>query len=217
MDSILGLLDPLGSTTTVFGVFNNGDVNFFVDALRQNQVFKVLAEPNLVALHGQRANFLSGGQFPVLVPQASGSGNASCRHACSTKKVWDCGTVSASSVLRKNLSSSGSGCITIGADNIFLDCLDGSLTDDDTGTPSGIALSAKSNVNISNCRINDYYYGVENGGASYNNTFSNITTTSNVVGFFDGFLSQNMNNLYQSDIRQGIANFSEFVKWHMIN
>lgn len=74
MDSLLGLLNPLQAGGTVFGIFDNGDANFFINALRQNQVFKILAEPNLVAMNGQQANFLSGGEFPVLIPQPSGGG-----------------------------------------------------------------------------------------------------------------------------------------------
>jgi pilus assembly protein CpaC len=67
--ALLGLLNPLTAGTTTFGVFDGGRINFFVDALRRNQVFKILAEPTLVALHGQEASFLSGGEFPVPVPQ----------------------------------------------------------------------------------------------------------------------------------------------------
>jgi len=76
-DGLFGLLSPItgGATSasgTVFGVFDGGNVNFFINALRRNQVFKILAEPNLVAMHGQEANFLSGGEFPVPVPQPTG-------------------------------------------------------------------------------------------------------------------------------------------------
>lgn len=69
---LLGLLNPLAGQDSIthFGVFNGGDVSFFINALRANQVLKILAEPNLVTMHGQEANFLSGGEFPVPVPQA---------------------------------------------------------------------------------------------------------------------------------------------------
>jgi len=71
---LLGLVDPLSGGATAFGVFERGKANFFFTALRQNQVLKVLAEPNLVAMNGQTASFLAGGEFPVPVPQATGSG-----------------------------------------------------------------------------------------------------------------------------------------------
>jgi pilus assembly protein CpaC len=71
---LLGLTDPLAAGATAFGVFERGKLNFFFSALRQNQVLKILAEPNLVAMNGQTANFLAGGEFPVPVPQTSGAG-----------------------------------------------------------------------------------------------------------------------------------------------
>lgn len=40
-----------------------------LQALERNNLFKVLAEPNLVALSGETAQFLAGGEFPVPVPQ----------------------------------------------------------------------------------------------------------------------------------------------------
>jgi pilus assembly protein CpaC len=44
----------------------------FVDALKQNNLVKVLAEPTLIALSGREASFLAGGEFPIPVPQAFG-------------------------------------------------------------------------------------------------------------------------------------------------
>jgi pilus assembly protein CpaC len=42
-----------------------------VDALAQEGLVSILAEPNLTATNGQPASFLAGGEFPVPVPQAS--------------------------------------------------------------------------------------------------------------------------------------------------
>jgi len=44
----------------------------FVDALKQHNLVKVLAEPTLIALSGREASFLAGGEFPIPVPQALG-------------------------------------------------------------------------------------------------------------------------------------------------
>lgn len=45
-------------------------------ALEEDGLFKVLAEPNLVAVSGEQAEFLSGGEIPIPVVQSSGgSGN----------------------------------------------------------------------------------------------------------------------------------------------
>ena len=43
-----------------------------IDALKENGLSKVLAEPTLITLSGKTANFLAGGEFPIPVPQASG-------------------------------------------------------------------------------------------------------------------------------------------------
>lgn len=45
----------------------------FVDALKTDGLVKILAEPTLIALSGQTANFLAGGEFPVPVPQGLGT------------------------------------------------------------------------------------------------------------------------------------------------
>ncbi len=55
----------------LFGVFDSGHFSLFIDALRINNLAKILAEPNLVALDGQPARFLVGGMFPFPVPQSS--------------------------------------------------------------------------------------------------------------------------------------------------
>ena len=67
----------VGSGVTLFGSGQAGALAFryFIQALRQNNLLRVLAEPNLIAMSGQEASFLAGGEFPVPVPQ-SGNGGA---------------------------------------------------------------------------------------------------------------------------------------------
>jgi pilus assembly protein CpaC len=79
-----GLLAPLSNTlnlsqqatSAVNGAFQfqTGNITWsgFVDALHQENIIKVLAKPTLVALNGQEAAFLAGGEFPIPVPQAFG-------------------------------------------------------------------------------------------------------------------------------------------------
>jgi pilus assembly protein CpaC len=69
-------LGPNTGSTTVFGIFQNANFEFMLNALRTNGVLKILAEPNLVALNGQTASFLAGGEFPVPIPQVSAGGVA---------------------------------------------------------------------------------------------------------------------------------------------
>jgi pilus assembly protein CpaC len=45
----------------------------FIDALKEDGLVHVLAEPTLIALSGQSANFLAGGEFPIPVPQGLGT------------------------------------------------------------------------------------------------------------------------------------------------
>ena len=64
------------ATSTVNGAFQfqTGNITWtgFIDALKQENLVKVLAKPTLVALNGQEAAFLAGGEFPIPVPQAFG-------------------------------------------------------------------------------------------------------------------------------------------------
>jgi len=67
---------PVTASSTVFGIFQDSSFEFTLNALRRNSMLKVLAEPNLVALHGHQASFLAGGEFPVPVPQVSAGGSS---------------------------------------------------------------------------------------------------------------------------------------------
>ena len=63
-----------GAQTLAFGIVDGASAFFGVlDALRQDDMAKVLAEPTLVARNGRPATFNSGGEFPVPVPQSLGT------------------------------------------------------------------------------------------------------------------------------------------------
>ncbi|HUJ98240.1 MAG TPA: type II and III secretion system protein family protein [Stellaceae bacterium] len=66
----------LNNVNNLTAGFNAGssNVNAVIDALDQNGLVTILAEPNLTALSGEPASFLAGGEFPVPVPQASNNG-----------------------------------------------------------------------------------------------------------------------------------------------
>jgi pilus assembly protein CpaC len=66
---------PTNNAYSIFGAFktNNVDIRALVDALNQEGLLTVLAEPNLVALSGQTASFLAGGEFPIPVSQTNGA------------------------------------------------------------------------------------------------------------------------------------------------
>jgi pilus assembly protein CpaC len=65
----------LNPAINLFGGGQVGGTAFevFVQALRRNSLLRVLAEPNVIAISGEQASFLAGGEFPVPVPQ-DGSG-----------------------------------------------------------------------------------------------------------------------------------------------
>jgi len=59
-----------------FGTFvdDNFRFNLALDAAKENGLAKILAEPTLTTLTGQEAEFLSGGEFPIPVPQGGVTG-----------------------------------------------------------------------------------------------------------------------------------------------
>ncbi len=77
--------DPSQVTSPQFGIVplavnsilrwrtGGNDWTAFVDALKDGGLVKVLAEPTLVALSGQEASFLAGGEFPYPIPQTFGT------------------------------------------------------------------------------------------------------------------------------------------------
>jgi pilus assembly protein CpaC len=52
-----------------------GNTLSYIRALQQQGALRALAEPNLIAMNGQEASFLAGGEFPVPIVQG-GSGNS---------------------------------------------------------------------------------------------------------------------------------------------
>ncbi len=70
----IALLNPIRQASDVAYAalsIGNKDANSFIDALATDNLARILAEPNLVAMSGQSASFLAGGEFPV--PVASGA------------------------------------------------------------------------------------------------------------------------------------------------
>jgi pilus assembly protein CpaC len=70
----------LESITNSFGVFRKFgrlaglNITGVLDALERKGLVKTLAEPTLIALSGETASFLAGGEFPIPVAQANSSG-----------------------------------------------------------------------------------------------------------------------------------------------
>ena len=75
-DSVIGSASALLNPALNVLLFNKS-INTFamLKLLRQEGAFRELAEPNLIAMNGQQASFLAGGEFPVPVIQNLGGGN----------------------------------------------------------------------------------------------------------------------------------------------
>jgi pilus assembly protein CpaC len=75
-DSIVAA-EPLLASPAVNALFrfDSGDYTWtgLIDALKEDGLVKILAEPTLTTMSGQSANFLAGGEFPVPVPQGLGT------------------------------------------------------------------------------------------------------------------------------------------------
>ena len=56
------------------GAFGRTSFAYFINALEENGLVRMLAEPNVVAINGQEASFIAGGEFPVPVSQGGGAG-----------------------------------------------------------------------------------------------------------------------------------------------
>jgi pilus assembly protein CpaC len=64
------------NSETLFGTLRSkrANVNAVIDALANEGLVTILAEPNLTALSGETASFLAGGEFPVPIAQSGGAG-----------------------------------------------------------------------------------------------------------------------------------------------
>lgn len=71
--NIAGILESFGVAAASYNI---GSLNIFsaLDALERRGVVTTLAEPNLIALSGETASFLAGGEFPIPVLQGNSGG-----------------------------------------------------------------------------------------------------------------------------------------------
>tara|TARA_R110002111_G_scaffold262504_1_gene338949 strand:- start:130498 stop:132276 length:1779 start_codon:yes stop_codon:yes gene_type:complete len=64
----------ISGTSLGFGLVDSSNIfQAFIEALKKEALLKILAEPELVTTSGRPANLLSGGEFPILVPQSLGT------------------------------------------------------------------------------------------------------------------------------------------------
>jgi len=66
-----------GGAASAFGALSatTGTLDALVDFLATNNQATVLAEPNLIAMSGETASFLAGGEIPIITPQSGANNN----------------------------------------------------------------------------------------------------------------------------------------------
>lgn len=65
---------PISGSTIAAGLVSDSSAfQGFLEALKQENLLKILAEPTLNTSNGRPANLLAGGEFPILVPQSLGT------------------------------------------------------------------------------------------------------------------------------------------------
>lgn len=62
-----------GSIGTIALSSTDGDISGVLDAMEEEGLVTILSEPNLTAMSGEEADFLAGGEFPILYPDADGN------------------------------------------------------------------------------------------------------------------------------------------------
>ena len=68
-------IDVSDKVNAIFRFLGGGATwTVFIDALKEDGLVKVLAEPTLITMSGKPANFLAGGEYPIPVPQGTGGG-----------------------------------------------------------------------------------------------------------------------------------------------
>ncbi|MHC4418436.1 MAG: type II and III secretion system protein family protein, partial [Planctomycetota bacterium] len=69
--------NTFSSAVTLLAGVPRANLEVFLQALAENQYLRLLANPTLVALSGEDASFLAGGEYPIPVVQNSGGGGTS--------------------------------------------------------------------------------------------------------------------------------------------
>jgi hypothetical protein len=89
------------------GVVNaDSDVLHLIETLEKCKLAKVVARPRMVTMSGQTASFASGGEFPTILPQATGDGYTAAIEYCEFgTRVNICPTVVGDDELHLEISS----------------------------------------------------------------------------------------------------------------
>ncbi len=114
-----------------------------------------------------------------------------------------CGTLTSSKYLAKNLNSAGT-CFVLNASNIFLDCRGYTITGNGAG--SGVRAIARQNVTIRNCRITDFFDGIN---LTY--TTSSLVHNNTIWGNDDDGIDMDLTNITQIELNNLSANYDNNI------
>ncbi|HEV2365707.1 MAG TPA: type II and III secretion system protein family protein [Caulobacteraceae bacterium] len=73
LSNMTAFSQPVGTVAATWHLGAGKDLSFAIDALEDKGLIKTLAEPNLVAMSGDTASFLAGGEFPVPISSNTAS------------------------------------------------------------------------------------------------------------------------------------------------
>lgn len=116
-------------------------------------------------------------------------------------------------VLDSNLTNGTPTAITIGSNDVILDCQGHSLTGTYTNSTQGIAQNGVNNFTVQNCIIREYgtnlFYGGGNVSLFLNNTFDNSSQTNVLVGSLTNTSLLNFSqNIVSNGFNNGIEDYS---------
>ena len=131
--------------------------------------------------------------FSLVLPQTAKAVHVSCSSTITTDTTLD-----------SDLSCTGTA-LTIGADNIVLDCNSHSITGDGTGF--GILASGRQNITIKNCVVQNFISGIRFFSTIQSQLINNTANNNNFAGFF---LELSSNNTLTSNTANN-NNFAGFA------
>jgi len=117
-----------------------------------------------------------------------------------TIKVLKCGdTLYRNMTLSRDITGSGT-CLTLGANNIMLDCSGYSITGDGTG--SGISMASRSGAVVEGCNVSGFFYGIFVSG-TYSSVIRNSTFNDSSSGIY---VQSSSGNLFSNNTMLGNNN-----------
>lgn len=82
---------------------SSGDLNLLFNALETKGLTKTLAEPNLVTMSGETANFLAGGEFPIPIASSAATGTGGVPTVTVAFKQYGVGLAFTPTILKDGL------------------------------------------------------------------------------------------------------------------